>query len=235
MKNKISKPVLLFFVLASLLMSCSEKDIFENQDEFKNPKEEIGKLHNDALQYILENVTYKPQKGEVKHYVEDILKQKHSTLKSTVSLSSIPEFHESIDNLDLNIWLEEFKISKKLKSEMSKTFVIFRTANSLSEILNAIKIKEQNASNLFQGEDLEKYYEHLAVARYTSIFWYPEEDGGMNGIKYLNVGGVSQKSGLKSANAINWWKILAVDCVGGVMAGPVGYAGTSAVSVIMEL
>jgi len=34
---------------------------------------------------------------------------------------------------------------------------------------------------------------------------------------------------------INWWKVLGVDCVGGMMGGPGGYAGASAIAVIMQM
>lgn len=34
---------------------------------------------------------------------------------------------------------------------------------------------------------------------------------------------------------VNWWKVLGVDCVGGLMGGAVGYVGASAISVIMQL
>lgn len=236
MRKNLFQVTILFIVFLSVLVSCNKKEITDINNDFENPKEYIGRQHNEDLKFILENVNEKPQKNDIKLYVENILKKRQpENLKSAVTLSSIPDFPENIDNLNLNLWLDEFDISTELKTEISKTFELFRTAQSLTEILNEIKLKELNASHLFQGVDLELYYEHLAVAKYTSIFWYPEEEGGMNGIQYLNFSNLKVASSLKSAKVVNWWKVLGVDCVGGLMGGAVGYAGASAISVIMQL
>lgn len=233
--NVLKLSIVIVAAVTSILVSCSKNDVQNPINDFVNPKEQIGKQHNEELKFILENVAEIPSAGEVKSYVEKILRNKDAALKSTVSLASIPDFPENIDELDLNSWLNEFSISIELKNEITKTFELFQTAQSLNEILEEIKLKELNASNIFQGHDLELYYEHLAVAKHTSIFWYPLEQGGMNGIQYLNASGLKSASTLKSTSAVNWWKVLGVDCVGGMMGAAVGYAGASAISVIMQL
>jgi hypothetical protein len=176
-----------------------------------------------------------------KQYVEEILNsQNANSNKSRISLSVVPDFSEDIETLDLNVWLSEFDMSESLKLEVAKVFELLESANNLNEILALIELKELEAVNLFQGNDLNLYYEHLAVAKHTSIFWSPEEEGGMDGIQYLNTTdlsatGKSNAKKLISARRVNWWKVLAVDCVGGMVGALAGYAGASAISVIMQL
>lgn len=232
LKSKLIVAVMVMFGITAF-MSC-EKSNIETKNEFVNPKDEIGKMHNIQLQYVLENTKVIPDKNKVISHVEEILSQ-HNTLKSTVSLSSIPGFPENFDDLDMNNWVNEFNISSNLKSEIFITFQIFQNASDLNDIIQQIEDRESNASSLFSGNELDLFYEHLAVAKYTATFWYPEEQGGINGIQYLNVSNLKSTSSLKSTKAVNWWKVLGVDCVGGMMGGPVGYAGASAIAVIMQL
>lgn len=217
------------FILIVLIGCNKSQDQVTKDDNHKsnfvNPKEDVGVLHNEALKYVLENTTEIPISSETKSFVEQILNQKYDS----VSLDSIPEIPSNIDSLDLLTWLNEFNISTDLKSEIAKTFTLFESEPDLAYLISEIEAREVAADSLFEGEELNKYYEHLAVAKYTATFWYPESQGGLNGIQYLNIGS------LKSTQAVNWWKVLGVDVVGGVMGGmnPVTYAGASAIAVIM--
>ena len=225
LKSKLIVAVMLMLGITAF-MSC-EKSNIEHEDEFVNPKEEIGKMHNIQLQYVLENTKVIPDKNKAIARVEELLSQ-YDSFKLTVSLSSIPNLPE---NLDMDMWVNEFNITSNLKSEIFVTFQIFQNASDLNDIIQQIEEREVNASSIFSGNELDLFYEHLAVAKYTAIFWSPEEQGGMNGVQYLNVGN------LKSTKEIDWWKVFGVDCVGGIMSGgnPAVYAGASTIAVIMML
>ncbi len=226
LKSKLIVAVIAIFGITAF-MSCDKSNI-EAESEFVNPKEEIGKMHNTQLKYVLENTNKIPEKSEVRSHVEKILSQ-HSSFKTTVSLSSLPSFFENFENFDMNNWVNEFNISSDLKSEIFITFQILQNASDLKDIIRQIEERELNASNLFSGNELDLFYEHLAVAKYSATFWSPEEQGGMNGIQYINV------TNLKSTHRVNWWKVLGCDCVGGLVANAAGYVGASAISVIMQL
>jgi len=236
MNKKVLNFSILIITFTSIFYACSKNDEVISNIDFTNPKEDIGKLHNEDLQYILTNVSEIPKKGEVKPYVEKLLNQKYNRgLKSIVSLESIPDFPENIEDLDLNTWLKEFNLSSALKLEISRTFELIQSEPDLNVLIAEIETRELEANNLFEGAELELYYEHLAVAKYTSIFWYPEKQGGLNGIQYLDIQNLKSSSNLKSIQAVNWWKVLGVDCIGGMMGGPVGYVGASGIAVIMQL
>jgi len=217
------------FILIVLIGCNKSPDQITKEDNLKsnfvNPKEDVGVLHNEALKYVLENTTEIPISSETKSFVEQILNEKYQN----TSLSSIPAFPDNFNDLDPYVWINQFNVSEAYKVEVKKTFDLFRNANNLNEILTSIEDREIQANTIFSGSDLDLYYEHLAVARHTAIFWSPEDQGGLNGIQYVAVGS------FKSTKAINWWKVLGVDCVGGCMGGAVGYAGASAISVIMQL
>ena len=174
-KNVLMLSVLIASIIF-IFLACNKDDILDTSArQFENPKEEIGKLHNEQLKFVLKNVGHMPEDVSVKQYVEGILNSDElKSLKSTVSLESIPDFPENIEDLDLNQWLSESEISVELKNEISKTFDLLQTAKSLPEILEGIEQKEIAASDKFQGAELDLFYEHLAVAKYTSIFWSPE-------------------------------------------------------------
>lgn len=210
-----------------IISSChkNENNMSDNlnaeKSGFINPKENVGLLHNEILEYTLSSITELPSDGNYKSFVEGIISREYGP----VSLSSIPNFPE---NLDIYSWLNSFNISTELKNEIKKTFALFESEPTLVELIAEIEEREVLASTLFTGEELNRYYEHLAVAKHTAIFWYPVSQGGLNGIQYINI------SSLKSTQAIDWWKVFGADCCGGIMTGtPIGYAGASAIAIIM--
>jgi len=227
LKSKLIVVAMVMFGITAF-MSCDKSNI-EAESEFVNPKEEIGKMHNIQLQYVLENTNKIPNRSEVRSHVEKVLSQ-HNSLKSTVSLSSLPDFPENLDDFDLNSWVDEMNISSTLKSEILITFQIFQNSSNLNEIIQQIETRELSASSIFNGSELDLFYEHLAVAKYSATFWSPEEQGGLNGIQYIDIANLKSTKG-----SINGWKVFGVDCVGGLMGGPVGYAGASLISAIMQL
>ena len=209
--------------------------------EFTNPMEYIGIQHNEDLKYILENLDEIPARKLIKPAIEKILsiKYKEDNQLKSVSLCfyEIPDFPETIEELDLYSWIENFDVSEKLKEKLKETLDILSQGYKLEKLLSILSQKELEASTLFSGNELNVYYSHLSVAKSSATFWAPESEGGLNGIQYLNV------NNLKSAQAVNWWKVLGSDCVGGVMGtmtatpfgGAIAYVGASAISTIMQL
>jgi hypothetical protein len=141
-----------------------------------------------------------------------------------------------MNELDFGSWLDDMGISLELKEAVNETLVILESSQNLDEILSRIKLKETEASKRFVGEELNTYYSHLAVAKYSATFWSPISQGGEEGINHLiNIGSANKNEGAHAKlSRINWWKVLACDCVGGIVAGPAGYIGASAISAIMQ-
>lgn len=233
---------IVFIALIFAMISCHKNEMPPNEIEFINPMEQIGVQHNDDLKYILENLEGIPERGSIKPAIEKVLKTKYisdNQLKSvSTGLSEIPDFPESIDELDLYSWVENFNVSRELKDKLKETLDILSLDYELQELLKILSQKELEAANFFSGTELNAYYSHLAVAKKSAFFWAPESEGGLNGIQYLEV------ENLKSVQRVNWWKVLGCDCVGGVMGtvmsanplgGAVGYVGASAISTIMQL
>ncbi len=235
MNKKILKSGILLITFLGIASSCDEQQRTIPVTGFTNPKEAIGQMHNRELKYILQNTHAKPARGTEREYVENRLGEIHNGKKSSVSLAFLPDFPDDPELLDPEEWIAGSELSTALKKEVSKTFELFRRSACLDEIMEGIRSREVVAAGQFTGAELDLLYEHLAVARYTATFWAPEEEGGMNGMQFLEAGGLSSGNGKKSEKTVNWWKVLGVDCVGGMMGGPAGYAGASAISVIMQL
>lgn len=233
----ITKVLFIFFLIQSF--SCSEDNQEVIEEKFTNPFEHVGKQHNDGLRVVLQNY------GERPISVVDIQKKTEQIIRTNTEIEAIysgtarvsetvldfPEVN-SIDELDFNLWLTDMGISEDLKVAINETLVILETSTSLNEIISSIEQKEIEASSKFSDEQLDLYYSHLAVAKYSAMFWAPEKEGGENGIKYI----ADSESGREAAiQEINWWKVLGCDCVGGLVGGAAGYLGASAISCIMQL
>jgi len=231
----------MLIILIIISMSCQKNEMSPKEVEFKNPMEHIGVRHNEDLKYILENLDEIPAKKSIKQTIERILSIKYSgenQLKSvSTSLDEIPGFPESIEELDLYSWVDSYDVSEELKDKIKETLDILTKGYELNELLSILTQKELEAENQFSGTELNAYFSHLSVAKNSATFWAPESEGGLNGIQYLNT------DNLKSAQAVNWWKVLGCDCVAGVVGsmtatpfgGAIAYAGASAISVIMQL
>lgn len=232
---------IMFLALIIISISCQKNEMPPKEVEFINPMEHIGIRHNEDLKYILENLDEIPTRKSIKPTIESVLSVKYSTenqLKSvSSSLDEIPDFPETIEELDLYSWVDSYDISEELKEKIKESLDILSKGYELNELLSILSQKELEAENLFSGTELNTYYFHLSVAKNSAIFWAPESEGGLNGIQYLNT------DNLKSAQAVNWWKVLGCDCVAGVVGsmtatpfgGAMAYAGASAISVIMQL
>ena len=118
----------------------------------------FGILHNEDARYILENIQEIPRRELIKSEIERILQQKYSEdsqLKSvSIELNTIPDFPNTIDELDIKKWVDSFPISDGLKTKMKETADILSSGHKLSELLDLIKEKELSASNCFIGKEL---------------------------------------------------------------------------------
>ena len=70
MRKNVLKITVLLASITFIFFACNKDEILNNSTrDFENPKEEIGKLHNEQLKFVLENVDYVPENVSVKQYV----------------------------------------------------------------------------------------------------------------------------------------------------------------------
>jgi hypothetical protein len=248
------KKVLLTTIFAVMLISsavfyssCNKEEkqfnnaikgqtVGEPSNSFTNPKEHIGIMHNIQLQYVFENLDTIPNFSEALECIENILITGFYPLETTLNLEAMPDIDPDLSSFDVQYWLSNFTISNQLKLEVSNTISIIQNALTLGEIISSITEKEENAHLIFSGTDLDLYYEHLAVAKHTSIFWFPSNQGGLNGIQFLDLDNLNSDFDFEDTySEVNWWKVLTVDCIGGMATGPVGYVAGSAIATVMQL
>lgn len=229
MKTFISKLGLLLLLI--IFTGCSKED----EIQFENPMEHIGQQHNQALKIILSNY------GDVPTGINEITKKTEQIIRTNsdlqalfnVDLSSPDLIFEYPDantdgEIDLVAWVNAMAISNDLKISILETFTILEASGSLAKIISNIEDKEMNAADRFTGEELNTYYAHLAVAKYSASFWSAEAEGGENGIKYLNLND-------GKAHEIDWIHVYQADCVGSVLGGAPGASYMSTAALMSEL
>jgi hypothetical protein len=232
MKRRIYIVISLLLILF-VVSSCNKsKEITKSKpavkNTFTNPYDSVGQWHNDGVKYILQQMTYIPSgSNNIESYVDGIYGTWSEAVKPIAF--GFPAMPNNFDDFTPYSWVDSLSYSKQFKNLVTSTLDLFQSSPGLQVILDSIAVREQRASSLLSGNELNMYYEHLAVAKYAATFWSPVDQGGLNGLQYLNVR--QQKSSLN----INWWKVFGVDCVGGLIGGAGGYIGASTISVIMQL
>lgn len=196
--------------------------------------------HNKGVDYVMSNLTYIPNNSkDIKKEVSTLLarRDRSVSLKSTSVESianEIPDFPDSFEDVDVYEWINQMIFSEKLKEAVRETLESLKTFSSVEELDITLKNKEKKAASLFEGDELEFYYKHLAIARYSTLYWNDSSIGGQDGFVKARL--ISYNlNGNPHLKRVNWWKVLAVDCIGGWMGGPAGYIGGSAIAVIMQL
>lgn len=225
-----------------IIFSCENKST--EKVEFTNPYEQVGIDHNTESKEIMASITSIPDNvDDVITMVASIIKENSTDIQLKSSSiedisSQLPPFPNSINDFDIENWVDELPYSENFKLEVLKTVESFKTFTSIDELTQDIKVREENLASKFVDEELRLLYEHLAVARHTVLFWSSEEYGGLDGYAFAVERSISLRGNeitLKSAAQVDLTKVFAIDCIGGFMGGAVGYAGASCISVIMQL
>ena len=222
------------------MQSCNKVDNIEVKENasFVNPYEKVG--HNASVDYVMSNLKSIPNSSKsVKVEVSSLLLiyKKQSDKTKSLSIKSvsdqIPDVPESLNETSIHNWVNNMPYSDLFKSKVFETFEILKKFSTIEELDTKLKNKEKEAANFFEGQELRLYYEHLAVARYSVLYWSNVTMGGKGG--FTKSFAMSIKlTGKPRTKAVDYWKVFAVDCIGGVMGGPLGYAGASAIAVIMQ-
>ena len=208
---------LLFGLIATVMFSV----VGNAQKSF----DEIGISHNVYAQFILENYTSDVNKENVSEITNKILETNYNF--DTKNLQIFSSFGDS--NIMLNDLLKQKLISNDLFELCSNNLSKVISSNNYKEVWSFVEIARFQKNNL-SVEDKVKYLEFLSVMKYSSYFWDPT---GLNGIKFLNKG--NQFILNQQSSKVNMWKVFACDCIGGIVAGgPIGYAGASCISMIMQ-
>lgn len=87
-------------------------------------------------------------------------------------------------------------------------------------------------TDLLSEKEKEVVLKVLAIGKYSAFYTFKLQSdlqtiwNPVNGTWY---------PGDANFYRVNWWKVLACDCIGGAVGGPGGYVGASATSVVMQL
>lgn len=193
-------------------------------------------LHNEGVLYVLNNIQNIPSdENEVKSVVKSLNREFLEKYEINFEDYELPEFPENLDEINLKEWIAESPQSDELKQLLNQTVDVIERELPQKEFYHQLNdLLERAEESLPTKKDRVKFYDHILVARRSYLLWFSEIDNQRSWISELYH--VEIEDPEETANRINWWKVLAVDCIGGVMTGtPVGYLGASAISVVMQL
>ena len=209
-------------IVLAIFMFSSWNGIGQKQNSF----DKIGIEHNQMLRKVLPKIDYS-KKGinlldEIKiKFIKEFPKRRSDFENFFSEIKTTQIFDNPFDLLK---WMKEKnKINKELYDLVYNDLIKIKNMNS-KEIQNYVINTKSKKANL--STDLQnKYYSFLSVLKYSSKFWSVDDE---NGVKYITKNN-------KWSPRVNGWKVLGCDAVGCFMGGPAGAAGSSAISIIMQL
>lgn len=192
-------------------------------------------LHNESTLYVLNNLQSIPSgQSDVKSVVKTLNQEFFARYDIAFEDYELPNYPENPNEIDLRQWVEESPQSNELKNYLNQTVDILEQELPQDEYYNQLDDLLATANNELTSDDQIKFQDHILVAKRSYVLWFSEIDGQREWLSELRNVDVPNPDDVVAR--VNWWKVLGVDCVGGLMTGtPIGYAGASAISVIMQL
>lgn len=249
------KKIVLFTVasLIAFIFAC-EKDLQPLKSKQKVDVTKfnyIGKMHNEALKFVLENTTQLPTNKEIPEHVHRLVKE-FLPRDYSIFENNRKQMSEEVElmitaqkKVDAFEYIKTLKISKELKhllNQMMNTINQGMPLNSLQEELS--KLENSGIQTLNDGE-LTILLSSTSVAKYSAKFWYPASLGGEGGIKYLKIQpkqsfgdydyGVEtdpEETLEERRIRLNWAKIIGVDAISVVGAAAMSIVESGGASAI---
>ncbi len=187
-------------------------------------------LHNEAIRFILNNLKNIPLRNEVERVVKELNSEFFRKYGIHFRDYSLPPFPENPNNVNLREWITQSPQSDELKFWLNKTIDVLEAQKDYLTTQDDLHNLEVNAKNRLNHDDFVIYSDHIFVAISSIQYWTSKIEGEF--VWKLDIRNFNPDP----PAAINWWKVFGCDCIGGIVTGtPVGYAGASAISVIMQL
>ena len=148
-----------------------------------------------------------------------------------------PTFPERFDDIDLYDQIRISKNSPELKAAATELIKITERQLTYTDFeAELTRLTDAESKNLKQG-DATPFNDMVIVATQSHSLYFGNADDAATFSALVNglQGGIGQGGNYEPMARVNWWKVLACDCIGGLVGGPGGYLGASAISVIMQL
>ncbi len=192
----------------------------------------VGMEHNQGVKYVLQHLQELPEGDAIVEKIDELTGSFFIMTRGSYDGMRLPPIPETIEELDPYEWIKEAPVSYAVKQYEFSLLNLLSQDMAIEEFEQALELLERRAMLNLSGGDLEIFLSSASVARHSMRFWTPCELGGMGGLEYLHICGVD--TGYDS-RAINWWKVLGCDCLGGIFGGAGGYICASLISVVMQL
>lgn len=135
--------------------------------------------------------------------------------------------------------IEQVYLDGKLTLLQKNIIVLYLTESKriFPDIVSFIKMSIEFENHVVKSDQLsekekEVVLKTIAIGKYSGYYTFRIQ---ANPRSPWNPGNSTWFPGDGSVAKINWWKVLACDCVGGCVGGPAGYIGASACSTIGQM
>lgn len=189
-------------------------------------------LHNESALFILNNVEKIPKdQTEAKSLVKDLNQKFLKKYNIPFKDYSLPEYPADPNEIDLREWISKSSQSTSLKKLANKTIDIIDKEPKQTDFYNQLDDLLKESKEQLDENDFYKFQDHILVAKRSYQLWFSEIDGRKEWIGEVRK--VKLPDPVVTSRRINGWKVLGVNCIGGLVGGPVGYLGSSGIAVIM--
>ncbi len=197
------------YCVALLLLTVCQTPVFAQATLSNTP----GALHNEGVQFILQNIRTIPSSAEIGPLVIQFTTEfcvRTDLDCSFVTLTSlVPPTNEQL--------LATIKGSQKFKNDLGLMFQLMDNIRpdsaapglSLHQYEISLTDLQTTVAENLAGNEQTEFLAAISIARMSALLWAPVEEGGINGSGFLN-----SFLGIK----INWGKAVGAD-VGGFFSG----------------
>ena len=191
-------------------------------------------LHNESALYILNNIQSIPSgQNNVKSTVKILNQDFLSRYDIAFEDYALPIFPPNSNDIDLRQWIAESSQSNDLKGFVNQTIDILEQELPQVDYYNQLDNLLNTADGVLTSNDKIKFQDSILVAKRSYELWFSEIGGQREWLSELR--NIDLPNPNDVVASINWWKVLGVDIVGGIVSAgnPVGFLGASTIAVIM--
>lgn len=192
--------------------------------------------HNEAMTYVFSNLAAVPT-ANIESVVAGIYGDFCTGNGLPWPFGPIypPTFPTEFNEINLRDQVDQSGKSAALKAAANGILDIVDLRLAYHDFDQELLNLEGSIAPTLDGDDAATFADMVSVARQSHELYF-SATGEATDFQVLAAGVPGGGIPVEDVvYAVDWWKVLAVDIIGGMMGGPGGYLGASAIAVIMQL
>lgn len=226
----------LLFCMSLLLLTLGQisalaQDRRVDDDQQQDMPNTPGELHNEGVQFILQHIQAVPSPSETRPLVIKLADEFCASADLDCPSGSPLPVPSSTEEL-----LASIEGSKTFKDDLRLMFELINNIRpnaaapglSLQQYEVSLTDLETTVAGKLGPEERTRFLGAVSTARMSGLFWAPTEEGGLNGIHFLNTNGTTPAT-------IDWGKVVLADVQGFLGGGLKGAIIASVINLLGQL